>query len=164
MIKFMAICILLVASGPTVACSTTLDVPLFQPSGKATAGLDFAHLPKIPPLKARVLKIVRANPKLMCDHLAEFDVEVSWAEPTNLSLEEHGLYFRPAPPLAVFSSMWDVPIQGKPSGSSVVVKIYVHDEAVEHHQAIDVNVELFAVNHVSQLGQVSSFVLHADSD
>jgi hypothetical protein len=166
MIKAAAFCFLLLSSGPVIACSTTLNVPIFQPSGKGADELDFVHLPRIPALKARVLKVVRASPHYMCDYSATFTVEVSWDEPSTLPISEFGLYFRPTPPTATWVSFGNVPIQGAPVWlrNAVVVTIYVSDNPIEHHDAIDIPVQLFAIDQVAQLGPPSSFVLHADAD
>jgi hypothetical protein len=161
--KFL-VCTLLLAVAPgATACSTSLDTPFFTPGPlPKNVLIDYAHLPSIPPIKAKVLSVRRADAKLACDFYAEIEIALEWQTDSPYSIGDFGIYVRPPPYAYPRTSFWGIPLAPRMRDGVAYITAYIQDPGTLPHAPIDMDIEIFAVNDALQIGPSTKFRLHAD--
>jgi len=163
--RVLATSVLLVASAPTLACSITHHISLFEQDPKVRAeSVDYAHLPAIPKVTAELVKVTRANHRYSCDFSAELQVKLTWKAESKLRLEDYGFYFKVVEGPYKYDALSGVPLKPTMKDGVGYFTFHVPDKPLEHHAPIDMKVEVFGVDKYLQIGPSTVVTIHVAGD
>jgi hypothetical protein len=172
----VAVGMLLLMSGSHAwACTSIEGLPVFAPDVKAETDRwirsDFqsweaTHGP-LRAIDARVVSIRRAKPDDICGLLSSIKVEVEWAEPTGMRLEDVGIYFKVISGTGglgalEYSAFNDLPRVVTVEDGIVYVHLQLPDTASPTRGAVDLDVEVFAVDKLLRIGPSSRLRIRSD--
>jgi hypothetical protein len=158
--------VLLASGGRASACSSFEGVPVFTPNVKKETDrwfrsrVDVDKDDSLRAISARVVSVRRAGPHDLCDFGTSIKVEVRWAEPTDVRLEDVGIYFKVASGTGglgavEYDGLSDLPRVVTIENGIAYVNLFPSDTDSRPREEIDLDVEVFAVDHLLRIGPSS---------
>ncbi|HVK52488.1 MAG TPA: hypothetical protein VM469_12225 [Pseudoxanthomonas sp.] len=156
--------LLLILSGHTWACTSFEGLPVFEPNVKAEGERLFRPEATIPgelqEIVARVVSLRRADPRNLCGPSARIKVAVEWARPTDVRLQDIGIYFKVLSGTSGTGAVKYYAFNSLPRVVTVedgvaYVYLQIADSDESSRGPIDLEVEVFAVDKLLRIGPSS---------